>query len=87
VIFAALLFYALTTIGLFILRAKRPDEPRPYKAVGYPILPGLYILLASGVALTLLLADKTRAQALSGLVVVLLGVPVYLLWRSTARTA
>jgi APA family basic amino acid/polyamine antiporter len=81
VIFAALLFYALTTIGLFILRAKRPDEPRPYRAVGYPVLPGLYILLASGVAVTLLLADKTRVQALSGLVLVLLGVPVYLLWR------
>jgi APA family basic amino acid/polyamine antiporter len=81
VIFAALLFYALTTIGLFILRVKRPDEPRPYKAVGYPVLPGLYILLASGVAVTLLLADKTRVQALSGLVLVLLGVPVYLLWR------
>ena len=81
VVFAALLFYALTTIGLFILRVKRPDEPRPYRAVGYPVLPALYILLASGVAVTLLVADKTRAQALSGLVLVLLGVPVFLLWR------
>ena len=87
VIFAALLFYALTTIGLFILRAKRPDEPRPYKAVGYPVLPGLYILLAGGVAVTLLLADKTRAQAISGLVLVLLGVPVYLLWRRPSTAA
>ncbi len=77
VVFAALLFYALTTIGLFILRAKRPDEPRPYRAVGYPVLPALYILLASGIALTLLMADKTRVQALSGLALVLLGVPVY----------
>jgi APA family basic amino acid/polyamine antiporter len=87
VIFAALLFYALTTIGLFILRVKRPDEPRPYRAVGYPVLPALYILLASGVAVTLLVADKTRAQALSGLVLVLLGVPVFLLWRRTAPPA
>ena len=87
VIFAALLFYALTTIGLFILRSKRPDEPRPYKALGYPVLPALYILLAGGVALTLLVADKTRAQALSGLVVVLIGVPVYLLWRRTASSS
>ena len=81
VIFAALLFYALTTIGLFILRQKRPDEPRPYKALGYPVLPALYILLAGGVAVTLLVADKTRVQALSGLVVVLIGVPVYMLWK------
>jgi basic amino acid/polyamine antiporter, APA family len=81
VIFAALLFYALTTIGLFILRAKRPDEPRPYRAVGYPVLPALYILFASGIAITLLVADKTRVQALSGLALVVLGVPVYYLWR------
>ena len=79
--------WPLTTIGLFILRAKRPAEPRPYKAVGYPILPGLYILLAGGVAVTLLLADKTRAQALSGLVLVLLGVPVFLFWRSPSPAA
>lgn len=87
VIFAALLFYALTTIGLFILRAKRPDEPRPYKALGYPVLPALYILLSSGVAVTLLLADKTRVQALSGLALVLLGVPVYLIWRRASAIA
>jgi len=84
VIFAALLFYALTTIGLFVLRVKRPDEPRPYRAIGYPVLPALYVLLAGGVALTLLVADKTRAQALSGLVLVLLGVPVFYLWRRRA---
>ena len=87
VIFAALLFYALTTIGLFVLRVKRPDEPRPYRAVGYPVLPALYILLASGVAVTLLVADKTRVQALSGLVLVLLGVPVFHLWRRAAPPA
>jgi len=81
VIFAALLFYALTTIGLFLLRRRRPNEPRPYKAIGYPVLPALYALSAAGVAVTLLLAGKTRVQALSGLAIVLLGVPVYLVWR------
>jgi len=81
VIFAALLFYVLTTIGLFILRVKRPDEPRPYRAVGYPVLPALYILLAGGTAVTLLAAGQTRTQALSGLVLVVLGVPVYYLWQ------
>jgi len=81
VIFAALIFYALTTIGLFKLRASRPDAERPYKVVGYPVLPGLYIILASAIAVILLIADQTRAQALSGLVIVLLGVPVYYIWR------
>lgn len=85
VIFAALIFYVLTTVGLFILRRTRPDAERPYRAVGYPVLPALYIALAGAVAVILLIADKTRAQALSGLVVVLLGVPVYFLWQRTAR--
>jgi basic amino acid/polyamine antiporter, APA family len=81
VIFAALVFYVLTTLGLFILRRTRPDAERPYKAFGYPVLPALYIVLAATVAVILLVADKTRAQALSGLVLVLLGIPVYYLWR------
>jgi len=81
VIFAALLFYALTTIGLFRLRQTRPDAERPYRAVGYPVLPALYIILASAIAIILLIADQTRAQAISGLVIVLIGVPVYYIWR------
>jgi APA family basic amino acid/polyamine antiporter len=81
VIFAALIFYAFTTIGLFILRSKRPDAERPYKTVGYPVLPALYIVLAFTVAVVLLISDSTRAQALSGLVLVALGIPVYFLWR------
>jgi APA family basic amino acid/polyamine antiporter len=81
VIFAALLFYALTTIGLFRLRQTRPDAERPYRAVGYPVLPALYIILASAIAILLLIADQTRAQAISGLVIVLIGVPVYYVWR------
>ena len=81
VIFAALIFYAATTIGLFILRNKRPDAERPYKAVGYPVLPALYIVLALTVAVVLLISETTRVQALSGLVLVGLGIPVYFLWR------
>jgi len=81
VIFAALIFYALTTIGLFILRSKRPDAERPYRAIGYPVLPALYIVLALTVAVILLIADKTRAQAISGLVLVAVGIPVFYLWR------
>jgi len=81
VIFAALIFYALTTIGLFRLRRTRPDAERPYRTVGYPVLPALYIILASAIAVILLIASQTRAQAISGLVIVLLGVPVYFIWR------
>ncbi len=81
VIFAALIFYALTTVGLFRLRQLRPDAERPYKVVGYPVLPALYIILASAIAVILLIANQTRAQAISGLVIVLLGVPVYFIWR------
>ena len=85
VIFAALLFYVLTTAGLFILRARRPDAERPYRVVGYPIVPALYMLLCSAIAVILLIADKSRAQAFSGFVLVLLGVPVYFAWRGAAR--
>ena len=87
VIFAALLFYVATTAGLFILRRKLPDAPRPYRAVGYPVLPALYIVLAMAVAIILLIADKTRTQAFSGLVLVLIGVPVYFAWRAAEGSA
>ncbi|MEP6509826.1 MAG: amino acid permease [Gemmatimonadales bacterium] len=85
VIFAALIFYALTTIGLFILRSKLPNAERPYRAIGYPVLPALYIVLASTIAVVLLIADKTRAQAISGLVLVAIGVPVFFLWRMAEK--
>jgi len=81
VIFAARIFYALTTIGLFRLRKLRPDAERPYRVVGYPVLPALYIILALAIAVILLIADQTRAQSLWGLVIVLLGVPVFFIWR------
>lgn len=88
VIFAALVFYVLTTVGLFILRAKKPDMERPYKAVGYPVLPALYIALAGGVMVLIALAPTSRFQAMAGLGIVLVGVPVYFSWRKlTGDTA
>ena len=75
------MFYAATTVGLFILRSKLPDAERPYRAIGYPVLPALYIVLAMTVAVVLLISDKTRAQAVSGLVLVAIGIPVFYLWR------
>ncbi|MBC7844397.1 MAG: amino acid permease [Gemmatimonadaceae bacterium] len=87
VVFAELAFYALTTVGLFMLRRSRPHAERPYKALAYPVLPALYIAACGSVAVILLLADKTRAQAVSGLVLVLIGLPVYLLTRRTQASA
>jgi APA family basic amino acid/polyamine antiporter len=87
VIFAALIFYALTTIGLFRLRKLRPDAERPYRVVAYPVLPALYIILASAIAVILLIADQTRTQALFGLAIVLFGVPVYFIWRKVEGSA
>lgn len=79
VIFAALLFYALTTAALFRLRARRPEMPRPYRAFGYPVVPGVYMVAAAGIALILLIAKPV--YTFSGLFLVVLGAPVYLLWR------
>ena len=81
VIFAALVFYVLTTIGLFILRRTRPDAERPYRALGYPVLPALYIVLAASVMILILMSPTSRTEAVSGLVLVVIGVPVYFLWR------
>ncbi len=84
VIFAALLFYVLTIAGIFVLRIRRPDADRPYKAFGYPLIPLLYILAATGIMGVLLLYETQTAGM--GMVIVLLGVPVYWLWhrRSTS---
>ena len=84
VIFAAVAFYAVTALGLFLLRRKRPDVPRPVRAPGYPWLPALYIVLTSLIAIDLLVQDVTRTYAMLGLALVLLGVPVYYGWRRMA---
>ena len=85
VIFAVLLFYMLTIAGLFVLRRTRPDLERPYQAFGYPVVPAAYILVA-GVIEVLLLAYKPN-YTFPGLVIVLLGVPVYFLWRKKAKSS
>lgn len=83
VIFAALLFYVLTVCGLFVLRKKRPDMERPYKAFGYPVLPAIYVLLASLVMLDLLWVKPKFTWP--GLIIVLTGVPVYFFWRARRK--
>jgi basic amino acid/polyamine antiporter, APA family len=83
VIFAVLLFYILTIGGLFRLRRTRPDMDRPYRAVGYPVLPALYMLVA-GLIEVLLLINKPQFTV-RGLILVVLGVPVYFMWRSKSK--
>ena len=78
IIFAELVFYILTITGLFVLRVKRPNAPRPYKTWGYPVLPALYIVMAAWICLVLL---RYKPQyTWPGLILVLLGIPVYLFW-------
>ena len=75
----------MTTVGLFILRAKRPDAERPYRAIGYPLLPALYLCLTTAVMVLILLSPSSRQDAFIGLALVVLGAPVYWLWRSMKR--
>jgi APA family basic amino acid/polyamine antiporter len=78
IIFAVLVFYILTIAGLFVLRVKRPHEPRPYRAIGYPLLPAIYILMA--VFIDVVLLRYKPQYTWPGLIIVLLGIPVYFLW-------
>src|SRR5882762_3593007 len=85
VVFSALLFYVLTIAGIFALRRKRPDAERPYKAPGYPFIPLLYIVAATAIMFVLLLYQTQTAGR--GLVIVLIGVPVYLIWSRRSAAA
>jgi APA family basic amino acid/polyamine antiporter len=82
IIFAALLFYVLTVVGLFVLRRKQPQAERPYRAFGYPIIPGIYVLLCTVIMLDLLIVKPLYTWP--GLIIVLTGFPVYFVWRRLA---
>jgi len=83
VVFSVLIFYVLTIAGIFVLRAKRPTAERPYRAFGYPFVPSLYIVAALAIMFVLLLYRTQTAWP--GLVIVLLGVPVYLVWSRRSK--
>jgi APA family basic amino acid/polyamine antiporter len=84
IIFAVLVFYVLTIFGLFVLRRTHPEAERPYKAVGYPILPAIYIVMALFIDVVLL---RYKPQyTWPGLFIVLLGIPVYYIWRPRSQT-
>ncbi|HWY71963.1 MAG TPA: amino acid permease [Terriglobales bacterium] len=81
--FAVIIFYILTIGGLFVLRRTRPDVPRPYRAFGYPVLPAIYIVMATFIEIVLL---RYKPQyTWPGLIIVLLGIPVYLFWSRNAQ--
>ena len=82
VISAALIFYILTIIGIFILRVKQPDTERPYKAFCYPVIPALYVVGASIILVVLFVYQTTATWP--GLLIVLTGVPVYFIWKNKA---
>jgi len=83
VIFAVLIFFTLTILAIFILRVKRPDIPRPYKAFGYPVIPAIYIITTIFI-MAILLIYKPK-YTFPGLAIVLLGIPVFFAWRKYSR--
>jgi APA family basic amino acid/polyamine antiporter len=83
VMFMMVLSYTLTVIGLFILRWKQPDTPRPYKCTGYPVLPAIYVFI--GAAWTLNTVFTHPKEALWGTAIVILGLPLYVYWKWAAR--
>ncbi|TAH42045.1 MAG: amino acid permease [Bacteroidetes bacterium] len=83
IMFAVMIFYVLTISGLFVLRVKRPEMERPYKAFGYPVLPAVYILLAALVALNMLIYQSEFSMY--GLIIILLGIPVYYVFKKTNK--
>ncbi len=85
VIYGMVLSYTLTVIGLFWLRWKRPDIPRPYRCTGYPWLPAIYILVGGAWTLNTIFTRPT--EAFWGTAIVLIGVPFYLFWKQTNRDA
>ena len=84
VVFSVLIFYALTVAGVIVLRIRRPDAERPYRTFLYPVLPLVYIVIACAILCVLLLYRTQTAFA--GLLIVLLGVPVYLVWSKRGVT-
>jgi APA family basic amino acid/polyamine antiporter len=85
VISATILFYILTLAGIFILRKKMPNAERPYKAWGYPVLPAIYIVAATLFCVNLFIFKPTYTWP--GLFIVLLGVPVFYIWRKKLPSA
>ncbi|WP_420155287.1 APC family permease [Siphonobacter sp.] len=81
-IFASFIFYGATTLGVFILRRKMPDVNRPYKVIGYPIVPGLFLVFCTFLVVNTLFTRTT--EAMIGLLLMATGLPFYWVWRKRA---
>jgi len=81
--FVVVIFYVLTILGIYILRVQRPDMPRPYKAFGYPVLPAIYMLM--GIAFCILLIIYKPQFTWPGLIIVLIGIPIYFISKSNTH--
>jgi basic amino acid/polyamine antiporter, APA family len=83
VVFAVLIFYVMTILGIFLLRVKQPDTQRPYKAFGYPVIPALYIIIALFIMVILLIYKPIYTWP--GLMIVLIGIPVYYVGKKSLK--
>ncbi|GAC1476838.1 MAG: amino acid permease [Steroidobacteraceae bacterium] len=83
VIFASWLFYGLVTAALFVFRTRMPDVPRPYRAIGYPVIPLLFLCATAALLINTFVAAP--AQALRGVVLLAAGLPFYWYWSSRLR--
>ena len=83
VIFASWLLYGMSAAAVIVLRRKRPDLPRPYRTLGYPLVPALFI--AAAIVLEIFTLQHSPREAVGGLVIMALGVPFYLHWRRVLR--
>jgi amino acid transporter len=84
-IFAAWIFYALTAFGVIMLRRKRPDLPRPYRVIGYPWVPIIFVVTAAVFVLNLL--REKPVEAGYGALIIAMGVPVYYIWKHKSSAA
>ena len=84
VIFASWILYGMTTAAVIVLRKKRPDLPRPYKTLGYPYVPAIFVLVASALVLSTLF--DSPSASLKGIALILLGLPFYFYWKKRTPT-
>jgi len=84
VIFASVILYGMATASVIVLRYKRPEMPRPYRTLGYPVVPILFVLAIASLVVSTLF--KSPRESLMGLGIIALGVPFYVYWRAKLRT-
>jgi len=85
VIFASWILYAMATASVIVLRRKRPDLPRPYRTLGYPVVPVLFV--ATAILLEVFTLKQSPRESIAGIVLILLGLPFYFYWKKRPTIA